>query len=102
MTTVEKIDVADDPNARTPDWENYDEGEANPGESVPVEYTAKGTLDSKIEEGRSIVLFRSERNGTRTPGVLTTSAVQSVEDHGDFVIAETRNSIYKVTFHDDS
>jgi len=102
MTTVEKIDVAKDPDAETPDWESHNEGEANPGESVPVEYTAKGTLDSEIEEGRSIVVFRSERNGTRAAGVLTTSAVQSVEDHGDFMIAETRNSIYKVTSDDDS
>ncbi len=97
MTTVEKIDVAKDPDAETPDWESHNEGEANPGESVPVEYTAKGTLDSEIEEGRSIVVFRSERNGTRAAGVLTTSAVQSVEDHGDFIIAETQNSIYKIT-----
>jgi hypothetical protein len=97
MTTVEKIDVANDPDAETPDWESHNEGEANPGESVPVEYTAKGTLDSEIEKGRSIVLFRKERNETQAPGVLTTSAVQSVEDHGDFMIAETRNSIYKIT-----
>lgn len=98
---VQKIDAADDPDAKTPDWEDYNEGGANPGQSIPVEYTAKGTLDSEIEEGRSIVVFRSERNGTRAAGVLTTSAVQSVEDHGDFMIAETRNSIYKVT-RDDS
>jgi hypothetical protein len=94
---IQKIDVSDDPDAETPDWENHSEGEFNPGESLPVEYTAKGTLDSEIEEGHSIVLFRSERNGTRLPGVTTTSAVQSVEDHGDFIIAETRNSIYKIT-----
>ncbi len=97
MTIVEKIGVSNDPGAETPDWESHNEGEANPGESVPVEYTAKGTLDSEIKEGRSIVLFRSERNGTRAAGVLTTSEVQSVEDHGDFIIAETQNSIYKIT-----
>lgn len=97
MTTVKKIGVTNDPDAETPDWENHKEGEANPGESVPVEYTVRGTLDSEIEEGRSIVVFRNERNGTQAPGVLTTSAVQSVEDHGDFIIAETRNSIYKIT-----
>jgi hypothetical protein len=102
MTIVEKIGVSDDPDAETPDWEPHNEGAANPGKSIPVEYTARGTLDSEIEKGRSIVLFRSERNGTRAAGILTTSAVQSVEDHGDFVIAETRNSIYKVTPHDDS
>lgn len=97
MTIVEKIGVSNDPDAETPDWKSHNEGEANPGKSVPVEYTAKGTLDSEIEEGRSIVLFRSERNGTQAAGVLTTSAVQSVEDHGDFIIAETQNSIYKIT-----
>ena len=99
MIKLEKIAPSDDPDFPSEDWESHNEGTFNYG-SLPVDYTLKGTHDSEIEEGRSIVVFRSERNGTRVPGVTTTSAVQSVEDHGDFIIAKTQNSIYKITDDD--
>mgnify|MGYP006431814571 CR=1 FL=1 len=72
-----KTGKVDDPEYESAVWSEYNEGEYNP-KSPPVDYEAKGSLAAPVEEGASVVLLRTERNGKEAEGIMRTSPVQSV------------------------
>jgi hypothetical protein len=94
---LQKIDVAQDPQAKTPEWDDYVAGRLNRGVSLPVDYTVTGRLVREIEEGSPCVIMRHTRNGKSISGVLQTSPVQSVDENEEGYVVKTQNSIYHVT-----
>ena len=90
-----KIDKAPDALSPTPSWERYVPGGDNGQVSLPISYTAEGTLVVDVVEGNSIVLDRTKRNGVSCPGILRTTEVTRLQENnnGDLT-AVTLNSIY--------
>jgi len=92
---VKKIGRPGDPEYKTAEWSEYNEGEVNK-KSPPVFYTVKGKLLSDIEEGNFLSIERYERNGTEQYGLMRTSRIQKVKEFPNHVEVDTQNSIYKI------
>lgn len=99
---LSKLNALDDANVVTPDWDQYELGENNPGYSVPTGYFVKGYLARALLPGRPLLVERYERNGERVQGYMETSTVQTVELLSENkIIFATDNSRYCLTFLDE-
>lgn len=95
---VEKIGAVDDPEFRTPDWDEFTPGAINDDMSLPVEYTCTGVVAQPPEEGKCFFIWRDTRNGVEVPGYLQTSRIAKVTSVNEVeVLVETQNSKYRVT-----
>jgi hypothetical protein len=95
---VIKLGRTENPICRTPSVEEYTEGVAQPGISVPVDYEVTGDLIFPIQEGDRLSIARDTRNGKPCTGTLQTSAIQKVEELNEITLMiETHNSVYHVT-----
>jgi len=98
---MQKYEKVGEPIANTPDWDDHNEGQFNPNQSLPVSYSLRGYVMGDIEEGVPITVRRYQRNNTRKQGITTTSKVQSINDYGHFLEVKTQNSLYKIKLIDD-
>jgi len=94
---ITKLEAVEDPFFETPSKEDYIEGIDNGNVSLFNGYTVTGILCGDIEEGSSIILARDSRNGVSSPGIFSTSAVNSF----DGKIATTSNSVYEIEYLED-
>ena len=88
---ITKVAARPDAVVPTAAPENYVYGEEN-SLSLPVEYTATGTLVANVVVGRGARLLRDTRNGVACPGMLITSEVTEILSNG----FKTLNSVYVV------
>jgi hypothetical protein len=95
---IQKIGPVDNPEYVTPDAKGYRYGRYNGNISIPSDYSVEGTLMQDISVGEPINLARTKRNNVECRGWFITTRVTRIEqkDGEDFVIAHTRNSIYKI------
>lgn len=98
---VEKVDKRENPDYEPHDWEDYIEGADNPGGSLPIEYSVKGTLLEKPQEGRSLLVDRYQRNGESSLGFMRTSPIDTIIPCQEWSYVLTQNSVYKITEVDD-
>lgn len=92
---ITKLAALPNADVATAKWEEYVPGQGAVGErvlSLPVEYTATGTLIADIILGRGVTLDREERNGVITPGYMHTTSVTEITPTS----FKTRNSEYLV------
>ena len=89
-----KIKASENPEYRTPEWNDYKQGIVNEFVSIPADYWVEGYLIKPIEVGEHALIDRRIRNGEEVSGFMTTSKI--LEINGD--IFETLNSIYKIEY----
>jgi hypothetical protein len=93
---MKKIGRPANPEFETPSWDEHEEGKVNEG-TLPVFYKVKGSLLSDIEEGSSILLERTWRNGKEVQGITQSSPVQEINQITENQIeVDTLNSIYQI------
>ena len=95
---IKKLRPVDNPQSPTPEAKDYNYGKLNSVVSLPVDYTAIGTLTADIETSKSIEMNRDSRNGVCIPGFFQTSPVMLIE-HNDgepYITVHTANSIYQI------
>lgn len=97
LIMIEKVAQVKNAVVETASVDEYVHGEYN--DKTPyIGYTAKGILAFDVEEGSSIVLYRTERNSVPVLGTMRTSKVQEIEHHTPYNFTiHTENSTYEVT-----
>jgi hypothetical protein len=94
MVKITKVAIAPDAEFKTADWKNWVCGQENEGQSPPIDYTVKGKLAWPIEEGNTIHLHRTERNGIQSLGIFVSSKILQIASNERAKVVITRNSVY--------
>jgi hypothetical protein len=94
---VKKLSPVANPDAPTPDWDEYVPGTMNGFVSLPVDYTLEGTEAKEPTINEVYMIARTKRNDVETVGRFTSSLVTEVIRKPDGTqIVKTKNSIYIV------
>ena len=72
-----KIKASENPEYRTPEWNDYKQGIVNEFVSIPADYWVEGYLIEPIEVGGYAVVDRRIRNGEEVSGFMTTSQIHT-------------------------